>query len=90
MLVLKNANVIQFYPPLVRESVDVVLDGGFIVDVGKNISSKYHATKTIEMANKYLSPGIVCSHNHFYSALARGIQADIKPSQDFIGILKNL
>ncbi|MGA7161788.1 MAG: putative aminohydrolase SsnA, partial [Bacteroidota bacterium] len=41
-------------------------------------------------ANKYLSPGIVCSHNHFYSALARGIQADIKPSQDFIGILKNL
>ena len=90
MLVLKNANIIQFYPPLIRENVDVVLDGGFIVDVGKSISNKYHATKTIDLADKYISPGIVCSHNHFYSALARGIQADIKPSQDFIGILKNL
>ena len=87
---LKNANIIQFYPPLIREGVDVVLDGSFIVDVGKNISNKYQATKTIELADKYISPGIVCAHNHFYSALARGIQADIKPSQDFIGILKNL
>ncbi len=90
MLVLKDANIIQFSPPLIREGVNVVVDGSFIVGVGKNIANKYRATKTIELADKYISPGIVCAHNHFYSALARGIQADIKPSQDFIGILKNL
>ena len=35
-------------------------------------------------------PGIVCSHNHFYSGLARGIMANIKPCPDFISTLKNL
>jgi cytosine/adenosine deaminase-related metal-dependent hydrolase len=35
-------------------------------------------------------PGIVCAHNHFYSGLARGIMANIKPCPDFISTLKNL
>ncbi len=90
MLVLKNANAIHFHPSLIRENVDVVIDGGFILDVGKNAAKKYRASKTIDLANKYISPGIVCSHNHFYSALARGIQARIEPSKDFAGILEHL
>ncbi len=90
MLVLKNANAIHFHPSLLRENVDVVIDGGFIIDVGKNAAKKYRASKTIDLANKYISPGIVCSHNHFYSALARGIQARIEPSKDFVGILEHL
>lgn len=90
MLVLKNANVIHFHPSLLRENVDVVVDGGFIIEVGKNASKKYRANKTIDLTNKYISPGIVCSHNHFYSALARGIQARIEPSKDFVGILEHL
>jgi putative selenium metabolism protein SsnA len=90
MLVLKNANAIHFHPSLLRENVDVVIDGGFIIEVGKNAAKKYRASKTIDLANKYISPGIVCSHNHFYSALARGIQARIEPSKDFVGILEHL
>ena len=90
MLVLKNANAIHFHPSLVRENVDVVIDGGFIIEVGKNAAKKYRGNKTIDLAGKYISPGIVCSHNHFYSALARGIQARIEPSKDFVGILEHL
>jgi putative selenium metabolism protein SsnA len=90
MFVLKNSNVIHFHPPLVRENVDVIIDDGLIVEVGKNIAKKYRATKTIDLANKYISPGIVCAHNHFYSALARGIRARITPSKNFVGILEHL
>lgn len=90
MLVLKNANAIHFHPSLLRENVDVIIEGGFIIEVGRNASRKYRASKTIDLANKYISPGIVCSHNHFYSALARGIQARIEPSKDFVGILEHL
>ncbi len=90
MIVLKNANTIHFHPPLLRENVDVIIDGGFIIEVGQNAAKKYRASKTIDLANKYISPGIVCSHNHFYSAFARGIQARIKPSKDFVGILEHL
>ena len=71
-------------------NVDIVIDGEFIVDVGRNAAKKYHTAKIISLANKYISPGLVCSHNHFYSALARGILARVDPSRDFAGILKHL
>ena len=90
MLVLKNANVLHFSPPLVREGVDIAIERGFIIDVGKNIAKHHRATRTIDLAGRYISPGIVCSHNHFYSALARGLVARVKPSHDFVEILKNL
>ncbi|NCS82374.1 MAG: chlorohydrolase, partial [Ignavibacteria bacterium] len=90
MIILKNATVVQFYPAQVTRGVDVVIDNEFIKAVGKNIAEKYKADKIIDASNKIVAPGIVCAHNHFYSALARGILADIKPSQDFINILKNL
>jgi len=90
MLILKNAQVIQFHPPSVLNDVDIVIDGEIIVDVGRNAAKKYQATKTISLGNKYVSPGLVCSHNHFYSALARGILARVEPSRNFVSILKHL
>ncbi len=42
------------------------------------------------MTGKTLSPGLVCSHNHFYSALSRGILADILPCNDFTSTLRYL
>ncbi|NCS82632.1 MAG: chlorohydrolase [Ignavibacteria bacterium CG1_02_37_35] len=90
MIILKNTTVVQFYPAQVTRGVDVVIDNEFIKAVGKNIAEKYKADKIIDASNKIVAPGIVCAHNHFYSALARGILADIKPSPDFISILKNL
>lgn len=90
MIILKNAIVIQFFPSQVISGVDVVIENEFIKEVGKNIAGKYKAEKIIDATNKIVAPGIVCAHNHFYSALARGILADIKPSTDFISILKNL
>jgi len=90
MIILKNATVVQFYPAQVTSGVDVVIENEFIKAVGKNIAEKFKADKVIDASNKIVTPGIVCAHNHFYSALARGILADIKPSTDFISILKNL
>lgn len=90
MIILKNATVIQFYPVQVTAGVDVVIDNEFIKAIGKNIAAEYKTEKIIDASNKIVAPGIVCAHNHFYSALARGILADIKPSTDFISILKNL
>ncbi|MCW8331175.1 putative aminohydrolase SsnA [Photobacterium sp. SDRW27] len=90
MLLLKNATAVQFEPALIKESVDIVIDGGVIKEVGSDLAAKYPDATIKEMKGKLVMPGIVCSHNHFYSGLARGIMADIKPSPDFISILKNL
>lgn len=90
MLVLKNCKTINFYPAEIKNNIDIVIEGNKIIEAAENAASKYKADRIIDIKGKYVSTGIVCSHNHFYSALARGIMADIKPSPDFISILKNL
>jgi putative selenium metabolism protein SsnA len=90
VIVLKNATVVEFQPPAVQDGVDIVIDGSKIIAVGSGIASGYQAERVLDMRGKLVMPGIVCSHNHFYSGLARGITANIAPSPDFISVLKNL
>ena len=90
MIILKNATLINFHPADLKENVDIIIDGNKILDIGKGVSVKYKADKIIDLKGKLVSPGIVCSHNHFYSMLARGIMAKINSSEDFISVLKNL
>jgi cytosine/adenosine deaminase-related metal-dependent hydrolase len=54
------------------------------------LAPKYPQAQVKPMHGRLVMPGIVCSHNHFYSGLARGIMASIKPCPDFISTLKNL
>ncbi|MGL1957549.1 MAG: putative aminohydrolase SsnA [Colwellia sp.] len=90
MLILKNATAVQLEPAFVKEGIDIAIENGLIKEVGINLQSKYASARVKDLKGKLVMPGIVCSHNHFYSGLARGIMADIKPSPDFISILKNL
>ncbi len=90
MLLLKEARILQFAPPEVQEGVDILIEGNRILRVGKNLPPGSAAARTLDLAGNLVSPGIVCSHNHFYSALARGILAGIKPSTDFVSVLQNL
>lgn len=90
MLHLKNACILQFKPASVKRGMDILIDGPRIVDVGKNIVVDQQDTRTVDLGGNLVSPGLVCGHNHFYSVLARGILAEIKPSGDFVSILQNL
>ena len=90
MILLKNATAVQMNPAFIKENVDIVIDGSLIKEVGVNLIEKYPNAQVKEMAGKIVMPGIVCSHNHFYSGLARGVLASIPPSPDFISILKNV
>lgn len=89
-LLLKNATIAQLYPAMVQENVDIVIEHTDIVAVGHDLCHQYPQAKIKEMHGKLVMPGMVCSHNHFYSGLSRGIQANIAPSPDFISTLKNL
>lgn len=90
MLLLKNVTAVQFNPAKVEQGVDILIDGDLIKAIGKDLAAQYPDAQVKDMAGKLVTPGIVCSHNHFYSGLARGVMADIKPSPDFISILKNV
>ncbi|HMM22727.1 MAG TPA: putative aminohydrolase SsnA [Selenomonadales bacterium] len=90
MLLLKNATVVEFQPPSVRTGLDVAIAGTVIADVGTGLDSQYSCDRVIDLSGAIVIPGIVCSHNHFYSGLARGILANIKPCPDFVSVLSNL
>lgn len=89
-VILKNVTAAQLYPAKVLENVDIVIEDDNIIDVGPNQSQRYPQARIKEMHGRLVMPGLVCAHNHFYSGLSRGIQANIAPSPDFISTLKNL
>ena len=90
MITIKKATLLQFAPPKVEPDIDIVIDQDKIVAVGHQAANEYRADKAIDMDGCIVMPGLVCSHNHFYSGLARGITANIPPSDDFVSILQNL
>jgi putative selenium metabolism protein SsnA len=89
MTIFENVRIIHFHPGSVSDPTDVAVEGGRIADVGSGLAAKYPGAAR-EATGGYVSPGIVCSHNHFYSALARGLMVNIKPSKDFAQQLVNL
>jgi putative selenium metabolism protein SsnA len=90
MLILQNVTAVQFEPAQVQSGVDIAVDGPLIKAVGAELAARYPQAHVREMHGRLAMPGIVCAHNHFYSGLARGIMAHVKPCPDFISTLKNL
>ena len=90
MILIKNCTALEFNPPRVQEGVDILIEGGRILGVGTGLPGAERADKVIQGEGKLVYPGLVCSHNHFYSGLSRGILASIKPSPDFVSVLQNL
>ncbi|MFP4206852.1 MAG: amidohydrolase family protein, partial [Spirochaetaceae bacterium] len=106
MILFRNATLVEFDPPRVREGQDVAVEGDRIAAVGADLpaagapgpsaaaaappAAAGPPERIIDAGGKLLFPGMVCSHTHLYSAFARGIMAEIGPMPDFVSILKQL
>lgn len=88
MILFKNATLIDMDPPSVRSSMDLLVKNDTILEVGNSLSAP--GAEKIDLNGSIIFPGLVCSHHHYYSGLARGIMADIGPTPDFASVLKNL
>ena len=80
MMLLKNATIVHLHPAEVVPGTDVLVDGTHIVGVGKGVGDAQKPQRTLDLDGRLLMPGLVCSHDHFYSALSRGIMARISPT----------
>lgn len=77
----------------VIENGCVVVDGNTITDVGITgvLKEKYRGVEFYDAKGRVIMPGLINTHGHIYSALARGmILPDSKPSHSFKDILENL
>ncbi|MCK4925575.1 MAG: chlorohydrolase, partial [Spirochaetes bacterium] len=79
-ILIENATMVQFHPAKVVRGTDMYIEKNRIEKIGTELKASLKDIKVdriIDAQGKILTPGMVCSHNHFYSALARGIVADI-------------
>jgi putative selenium metabolism protein SsnA len=83
---------------LLDDSLTVLKDGavalqdGLIAAVSESadVEARFPSAETLDASGKLVMPGLINAHTHLYSALARGLLADIAPSADFTEILENL
>lgn len=88
MRIYTNCLIAELSPPRVEEGLDLAVEGDRIVGVAPGLHRG--GAEVVDLSGGLLMPGLVCSHTHFYSALARGILARIAPMHDFVTRLENL
>ena len=89
-LLIENGTVLSTGgKPRVLPNHSVLIENGLITRVAPKGRFGRFSGKRIDASGKVVMPGLINAHNHFYSTFARGL-TNIKPSRDFIGVLKNL
>ncbi|MBI5021530.1 MAG: putative aminohydrolase SsnA [Ignavibacteriales bacterium] len=87
-MLLKNTTSIVLDPPSI-ESVDIRLLNCNIIEKGKNLAPK-KGEEVHDLSGRIIMPGLVNSHTHLYSALARGMAYPKEPPQNFLEILQKI
>jgi putative selenium metabolism protein SsnA len=76
----------------VLDEAAVAVAGSTIDAVGPadDVIARHPGAEIIDASGKLVMPGFVNVHTHLYSALARGLIAEIEPSSNFTEILEHL
>ncbi|RMF57320.1 MAG: putative aminohydrolase SsnA [Calditrichaeota bacterium] len=75
----------------ILQDVSLVIEGNRIIEVGPRLElvERYRDYRRINAAGKLVMPGLINTHNHFYSTFARGLSLPVTP-RNFHEILKFL
>ena len=77
-LLIRNASVL-INSDVMKEHVDIAVDGGLILETGENLGEKYQAKETLNGSGKLFMPGLIDSHMHTGQQLLKGLVLDAKP-----------
>ncbi len=92
MLLIGNGRLITRDNGQYYEDGAVVADGNLIVDVGATVDMKrlYPDAQFIDAKGGVIMPGLINTHNHIYSAFARGLSVKGYNPKNFNDILEGL
>src|SRR5512136_1408853 len=70
----------------------VVTDGELISAVGDSpeMKRRFPDAEPVDCSGKIILPGLICTHHHFYSTMARGMSIPGEPAANFVEILERL
>ncbi len=92
-MLITHATVITWGKPnQILEDHAIYIENGCIVDLGisNELHERYPASDILDAGGKYLLPGNICAHTHFYGAFARGLPIPPPAPSDFLQILTRL
>jgi putative selenium metabolism protein SsnA len=87
-MLLRNGTVLIFSPCRV-DRVDLRVQNGTVTASAKNLRPQ-KGEEIVDLAGKYVMPGMVNAHTHLYSALARGMAGPKQSPKNFLGILRQI
>ena len=85
-LLLKDATLVEL-DPISIEKADLRIESGFISERGNQLEPR-EGDEIIDLASRFVIPGMVCAHTHLYSTLARGMPAPPRQPSNFKEILE--
>jgi putative selenium metabolism protein SsnA len=92
-MLIHNATLVTWTRPnQLLEDQAVFIDDGLIVAIGPNAEmlTAYSDQPRLDAGGRWLMPGNICAHTHFYSAFARGLAVPGRAPRDFPDILRKL
>jgi putative selenium metabolism protein SsnA len=92
-MLIYNASVVTWGEAAqILEDHAVWIENGLISELAPStdLLKKYPDSEQLDAGGKYLMPGNICAHTHFYGAFARGMAIPGKAPRDFPEILRKL
>ena len=86
-LLLHGATVVTSLDPPAVEQLDIHVRNGRVADVGASLAIE---SPRLDCSDCLVVPGLVNSHTHAYSALARGMPYRLPPATNFLQILQRV
>ncbi|HQQ39887.1 MAG TPA: amidohydrolase family protein, partial [Clostridia bacterium] len=92
MLLIGNGRLVTRDNGLFIENGAVVTDSNLILDVGETaaLRARYPQAEFIDANGGLIMPGLINTHNHIYSAFARGLSIKDYSPRDFGDILEGM
>ena len=92
-MLITNANLITFEQPnqIINDQA-ILIEAGKINKIGNSAEmiSQFHQEESINARNRFVLPGNICAHTHFYGAFARGLAIPGDAPANFSEILEKL
>ena len=92
-MIITDGKIITWEKPnRILDDHAIRISNGRILDIDSqdHLLKIYPNEEKLSAKGKFVMPGIICAHTHFYGAYARGMAIPGRPSRDFPEILQNL
>jgi putative selenium metabolism protein SsnA len=85
MLVINGKLITWEIPNRILENYAMLIQNGKIVEIGSqnDLIARFPTEERFDAKNRYIMPGNICAHTHFYGAFSRGLNIPGSPPADF-------